>query len=75
MKAPSRNISASLRSQSPGGRGPAPVEIGRLKACRPSMTAPGEGRTSKPPGGPMGGGRDERSAANFADVLGRKVGG
>lgn len=74
MKAPSKNISASLRGQSTTARGSEKVSVGRQKGYGPSMTLPGEGRTEKAPGSQVGG-RQDRSAAVYADTLGSKVGG
>lgn len=65
MKAPSRNISSSLRGQSPGGRSGEPVEVSGLKAGV-SMTVPGEGSVEEPPGM-----MHERSAAHYAGPAGK----
>lgn len=76
MKSPSKNISASLRGQSAPGRGPIKVEMGRMKGYSPSMTVPGEGGTEMAPGTHAASdGRQERSAAAFAQAAGSKVGG
>jgi hypothetical protein len=70
MKAPSRSIGASLRSQRAAPpRGPETIEIGRMKAGGPSMIASGEGRVESPPGR-----RHARSAHNYADAM-RPFGG
>lgn len=74
MKAPSKNISASLRGQSPSARGSETPTVGRQKRYGPSMTVPGEGGTEKAPG-TQAGGRQGRSADVFADAAGSKVGG
>lgn len=61
MKAPSKNISASLRGQSGKGRGAEPVKVSGMKnSAQPSMTAPGQGGIERAPGA-----IHERSAANF----------
>ncbi|HTI81748.1 MAG TPA: hypothetical protein VL614_14970 [Acetobacteraceae bacterium] len=76
MKAPSKNISNSLRGQSPPGRGAESVQVGKLKGYSPSMTLPGEGKTSMAPGThARDDGRQERSASVYAGVVGSKVGG
>ena len=76
MKAPSKNITASLKGQRPPGRGSEPVSTGKLTRYGPSMTVPGDGMTDKAPGtGTRSDGRQERSASVYADALGRRVGG
>ncbi len=71
MKAPSPNISASLRSQSEGGRTPSEPKFGRLKpAVSVSMTVPGQGGIEAPPGHDSRQGVDDRSARSYANVAG-----
>lgn len=65
MKAPSKDISASLRGQKPGGRSSESVEVSGVQAGE-SMTVPGTGSVSKPPGM-----QHERSAAAYADPAGK----
>lgn len=60
MKAPSKNISASLKGQRAGGRGPEPVNVSGTKSGV-SMTVPGDGSVAEPPGA-----MHENSAAHFA---------
>lgn len=66
MKAPSKNVSASLRGQKPGSKGPEPVVVSAMSGKLASMTVPGEGSVETPPGM-----RHERSAANYADPMNR----
>lgn len=65
MKAVSKNVSASLRGQKPGGRGPETVEVSGTKSGV-SMTVPGEGSVQEPPGM-----MHERSAAHYAGPAGK----
>ena len=65
MKAPSRNISKSLKSQNPPGlMGGNEIAVTGLKKGS-SMTVPGEGGVETAPGMQTSG-RQERSAANYA---------
>jgi hypothetical protein len=67
MKAPSRNISTSLKGQKITARAPEGVEVSGMGG-RETMTVPGEGSVSTPPGKL----RDQdRSAANFATPMSR----
>jgi len=50
MKAPSKNVSASLRSQGKRGRGMEEQSVTGMRSGGPTMTVPGEGGTSTPPG-------------------------
>ena len=75
MRAPSKNISNSLRGQSPPGRGAEMVSQSRPKSYGPSMTIPGEGGVEMAPGtGMRNDGRQERSASKFAGAAGKHVG-
>lgn len=49
MKAPSKNVTASLKGQSPGGRGGEKVVVSGLSKGV-SMTVPGEGGVETAPG-------------------------
>lgn len=49
MKAPSKNITQSLKGQSPGGRGGEKVQVSGLSKGV-SMTVPGEGTVQTAPG-------------------------
>lgn len=65
MKPPSRNVSASLRGQSPSREGPGPTEKGRIKQGQSAGIWPGE-RTS----GEAAPGRiPSESARHFADKI------
>ena len=76
MKSPSKNIAASIKGQSPGGRGPERVETSRPGRYAPSMTVPGEVRTTVPQGnGTARDGRQDRSAVKHAAAAGKMVGG
>lgn len=67
MKAPSKNISASLRGQNPVARAPETVEVSAQKAGV-SMTTPGDGSVEAAPGMARGG---DRSAAKYAEPMSR----
>lgn len=64
MKSPSRNISDSIRGQSPAGRKPVSVSVSKQKAPGMSPTS-GEGGTSMPPGKVH-----ERSVKPYAGAVG-----
>jgi hypothetical protein len=66
MKAPSRNITASLKSQRIPARGPLQVEVSEQVRGGPSMTVPGEGGVEAEPAP-----RHERSAAVFTEPMSR----
>jgi hypothetical protein len=67
MKAPSKNISASLRGQKEAGRSPIAPQKGSLKSANAvSMIVPGEGSVEAPPHKDM----QNRSAAAYADAAG-----
>ena len=70
MKAPSKNMSTSLRGQRAPGRTPSSVEVSALRPFSPSMIAPGEGGVSNPPGAVH-----PSSTKKYADAAGKKVGG
>lgn len=65
MKAPSKNVSASLRGQRIAGRGQESISVTK-QSGRPSMTVPGEGGVERPPGA-----MHERSAAKYTDPMSR----
>lgn len=69
MKSPSKNITASLRSQRIPARGPETVEVSGMVRGKPSMIVPGEGGVQSEPA-PM----HERSAAKYVDPM-RRFGG
>ncbi len=69
MKAPSRNISASLRGQRSQGRGEEQISVGAMGGM-PSMVVPGEGKVETPPGA-----EHERSAAKYVGPMRRHGGG
>jgi hypothetical protein len=65
MKSPSKNVTASLKGQKPGGRGAEPVAVTGLKAGV-SMTVPGTGDVETAQGTL----RDQdRSAVNYANAM------
>ena len=67
MKAPSKDISASLRSQKVAGRSPVTPQRTSLKpASAISMTVPGDGGVEAPPHRDM----QDRSASRYADAAG-----
>lgn len=71
MKAPSKNIGASLRGQRVGGRAGEAVQVSGMKrASAASMTIPGEGGICNPPGSV-----DSASVKKFADPVGGHFGG
>lgn len=71
MKTPSKNISSSLRGQSPGGRSAEPVSVESQSAeSQAGMTIPGEGGVSNPPGTV-----DSRSAKSYGNAVGGHFGG
>lgn len=70
MKAPAKNISASLKGQRSGGRGGEAPTVGRQKRMSArDMTVPGEGGVSNPPGAVP-----ERSSKAFAGAVGKAFG-
>ncbi len=69
MKAPSKNITQSLRGQRIPARGEEAVEVTGMVQGKPSMTVPGEGGVESQPA-PM----HERSAAKYVDPM-RRFGG
>lgn len=70
MKAPSKNVSKSLRGQNPPGlTGGNNIEVSGLKKGS-SMTVPGEGGVEAAPGQQTNG-RQERSASNYAEPCNR----
>ena len=73
---PNKDFSASLRRQRVQARGQQPVDVGPV-ASTPSMTVPGLGGVSRPPGRATGaeGERGTRSAAEHADAMSRFGGG
>lgn len=70
MKPPSKNISESLRGQSPTARGAEQVSVTTQHGGGPSMVTPGEGKVEAPPGQ-----RSDRSAAVFTGPQSRIGGG
>ena len=70
MKPPSKSISASLSGQRAPGRTAGPVTVTSPRANSPSMTLPGNGGSSKPPGM-----RHPSSAAKYAEPNSSKLGG
>jgi hypothetical protein len=68
MKAVSKNISASLRGQSSGGRAAPAIKTGK-PGGKLSMTVPGEGGIEAAPG-PV----NERSAVHYADAMSKQTG-
>ena len=71
MKSVSKNMSASLRGQSPGGAGAEPIRVGKQTApTAAGMTIPGEAGVSNPPGTPP-----VRSVKDYAGAVGGHFGG
>lgn len=70
MKSPSKNISASLRGQSPAGRSPISVSVSKVQSASSiSGIVPGEMDVEAPPGKQM----QDRSASKYADAMGSRV--
>jgi len=63
MKAPSKDITGSLRGQRIPGRSPETIETSAVKG-KPSMTVPGTGGVEDEPAA-----RHERSAANYVEPM------
>lgn len=67
MKAPSKNVSQSLRGQSGKGRGAEQISVSKMKdSSKPSMTAPGTGGVERAPGM-----THERSASAYTGPMSR----
>lgn len=76
MKAPSKNVSASLRGQSPAGRSPEAVSVTEQRSGGPTMIVPGDGKVEAPPGrGNEQAGMAERSAQKHVEPMKRYGGG
>ena len=73
IKSPSKNVSASLRSQKEAGRAPINPSVSGMKKGV-SMTVPGEGGVEEPAGAGRGA-QAGRSAAVYADAVSGKFGG
>ena len=70
-KSPSKNMSASLRGQSPMANGADKISVGKVTpATSASMTIPGEGGVENPPGTVK-----PRSAKQYAEVTAKHFGG
>lgn len=67
MKAPSKNVSKSLRGQNSPGRGPEQVQVDQGMS-KPSMTVPGDGGVEAAPGTAHQG---ERSAEKYTEPMKR----
>lgn len=67
MKAPSKNISTSLKGQKITARAAEVVDVTAMGG-RETMTVPGDGSVSVPPGKLR---EQDRSAANFATPMDR----
>lgn len=72
MKAPSKNISASLRAQNSKAGGPDTPSVTQQRGGGPTMTVPGEGKVEQAPGKVRHG---DRCAGNYADPMRRYGGG
>lgn len=69
MRAPSKNMSASLRSQSPAGNKPVHPEVTKQRMPRQGVI-PGESGTENPPGM-----ENPRSTKPYARAVGGHFGG
>lgn len=69
MKKPVRNIAADLRGQSAPGRTSETIVTESLRTGGPTMTVPGEGGVTLPPGSTTRGEQQQRSAALFGDAM------
>lgn len=69
MKAPSKNVSASLRGQRLPGQEGMPISVSQLKSGKSSGVLPGERGVERPPGM-----RHSTNASHYADPL-AKAGG
>ena len=72
MKAPSKNITESLKGQNPSARGAETMDVQQQRAGGPTMTVPGDGKVDSAPGSDRGqGGRGERSAGKYTEPMSR----
>jgi len=71
MKAPSKNISKSLRGQSSKGRGAEEISVQQQRGGGPTMTVPGDGKVETAPGMAHEG---DRSAEKYTEPM-KKHGG
>jgi hypothetical protein len=67
VKAPSKNISTSLKNQRIKARAPETVEVS-VMGGRPTMTVPGDGSVDVPPGQVR---HSDRSAVKYAEPMSR----
>ena len=74
MKPPSKSIPRSLSGQTPPGRRVEMPSVTKPRKYAPSMTVPGDGSVSRPPGNHTDE-RQGRSAAVAGIAAGRMVGG
>ncbi len=68
MKAPSQNISKSLKGQSSKGRGMEEIDVQQQRAGGPTMTVPGDGKVESAPGEAHEG---DRSAKKYTEPMKR----
>ena len=68
MKAPSQNISKSLKGQASKGRGMEEMSVQEQRAGGPTMTVPGDGKVESAPGMAHEG---DRSAEKYTEPMSR----
>ena len=68
MKAPSKNISKSLKGQTSKGRGAEEMSVQEQRAGGPTMTVPGDGKVETAPGMAHEG---DRSAVKYTEPMAR----
>lgn len=68
MKAPSRNITESLKGQTSKGRGAEEISVQQQRSGGPTMQTPGDGKVDSAPGTPREG---DRSAAKYTEPMSR----
>jgi hypothetical protein len=75
MTTPKQGFARSLRTQNQGtGREEPPPTVQQQRRGGPTMTVPGEGSVCPSPGR-ADAGRQSRSAAQFAPIVGSRFGG
>ena len=70
MKAPSQNISKSLKGQASKGRGNEEISVQQQRAGGPTMTVPGDGKVETAPGTAQAH-EGDRSAEKYAEPMSR----
>lgn len=68
MKAPSKNITQSLKGQNPMANSAETMDVQQQRGGGPTMTVPGDGKVDSAPGMPKHG---DRSAAKYTEPMSR----